>query len=92
MKTSAMVTTKPALLPPRLRGEAERNADQHQNQAGCRVGEPLVQFDQIGFAARSFGVLIEHVVVHRENGRVGVADVRVFLGADGQGKFRFRRT
>ena len=48
-----------------------------------------MQFDQVGFAAGPLGVLVEHAVAHGENGRVVVADVRIFLGADGQRKFRF---
>ncbi len=71
-------------------GEAERNSDQHQNQAGRRVGEPLVHFDQVGFAAGTLGVLVEHVVAHGQNGGVIAADVGIFLGANGEWKFRFQ--
>ena len=91
MKTSAMVTTKPALLPPRRDESAERNTDQHQDQASRRIGEALVQFDQVGFAAGALGVLVERAVAHGEDGGVIVADVGIFLGADGQRKFRLQK-
>ena len=43
MKTSAMVTTNPVLSAAPSRGKAERDSDQHEYQAGRRVGETLVQ-------------------------------------------------
>ncbi len=67
------------------RCHAEGNTDQHQNQAGSGVRVSLVQFDEVDSAPRSLGVLVEHMVAHSEDGGVILADVRIFLGADGQG-------
>ncbi len=57
MKTSRMVKTKPVDLAAAFRRDAERDADEHEHEAGEGIGEALVQLDAVDRRARGRAVV-----------------------------------
>ena len=67
---------------------AERDADEHEDEARGGVGEAAVEFDEIVAAVgalRLAGGLQELAVIHGEDGGVEAPQVNVALGAEGEG-------
>ena len=91
-----MVRTKPVGLAAALGREAERNADEHENQAGEGVGKALVELDAVGPGRLDLGgsgvrgfawsaTADELGEREREDGGVGAGEAGVFLGAADEG-------
>src|ERR1700728_3516964 len=63
------------------RGDAERDADEHQDQAGRGIGEALFEFNFVEAAVAAVSARKNLAIAHGEDGSVAVAQVKLLLGA-----------